>query len=1413
MQKLIQERQASAKGEPNLEYNFSMQEISEAFDEYWKDKDPSVKGSGYKPFKRWQNYWQYQLNPDGTFPDMRELAETHRKIRNLGGKNATANWTSIGPNRPGVLGGRLPGTGRTNAIELDPNDPNVWYVGAPQGGLWKSTDQGQNWVSLFNQEAQVGVSAIAIDPNNSNTIYIGTGDDDAGDSNSLGVYKSTDGGQTWAGTGLSIENTTDFPQWPFGRRVSDVIIDPTDSNVIWASTSFGVWKSTDAGASWEQKLNQNIGDLKMNPANPDILYAVTAAFQSGSYFRTDNGDTFTEIEDQLPESSGRLVIGVSPADPSVVYIVSAASSGNDFDFQGVFKSTDSGLTFSQTAGTTDILEAPQAWFNLTIAVDPEDPNRFFTGALNIWNSLNGGTTFTRINQWFINNPAYTHADIHTLKIADGKIFACTDGGFYVSEDRGASFEDRTGNMTITQFYRISIANNDDSVISGGTQDNSGFIFAQDSGWNIFTGADGMDYEVDPSSPNVVYGLIQNGQLLYVTTNSGQSVGSVSSPDDETGEQITGNWVTPLAVSTAGDVLVGYDSAVYKLVDGTLVEWSGTVGGGNLDDLVFDPTDPNVVYAAEADFVYRSTDGGQNFTAFNRFDGNVVDIAVDQNDGSAIYVVTGGVSEPRQQGNGGGGDRGVFRVPVNSSGSAGPEQDLTANLGTNAALLSIVHQGRHSDNPLFVGTIFGVSRYDDAIGQWEDYNTGMPSVAVSDLEISLDDQTLIASTFGYGAWKSPIPVQSPDNDLRLLSINPGPEVYSCSLVTPSIEVQNKGLNPITEIAVTYTLNGGSEESVSWTGTLNAEETATIELNTLSGLILGENSLQVTAAIPDDSVPANNSLTSTVVSNNLANGDQLFDFEEGSADLFAINEGGGTPVWERGTPTGTNLNITASGTRVYGTNLDGDHPSGAISYLVSGCYELVNITAPVLRFSMAYELEQDFDIVYVQYSTDNGENWNLLGSVNSQPNWYNSDRTEASSGGQDCQNCPGGQWTGTNLEMTEYAYDFTANADQGETDLTGESNVIFRIVFHSDSSVVFEGAIVDDFRVSGVQDDDDDDNDGVSDVDDNCPLQPNPDQLDTDGDGIGDACDPDDDNDGVADQDDICPFTSNADQADFDGDGIGDVCDEDVDNDGILNANDLCNDTPAGATVDVDGCETFTLAADNFSVQAFGESCIDSNNGRIRVSATTALSYTATLTDSQSLQTVLTFTDVVEFTELKAGNYQLCITVEGQSGFERCFQLRITQPESISVNARVDNLEGKVTLDLAGSEVYFITLNGISVETRKDQVTLSLNRTENELRVETDKPCQGAFLQTIVLDQRIRAYPNPVGNDDMTIYLGALSTDQVRISLFNLSGNQLLNKEMTPHNGSLQINLSPYPAGVYLLNIYSKESLKTIKIIKR
>ena len=1392
----------SANSNPEIKY--SLPEISEAFHAYWKKKDWKKKGSGFKPYMRWENYWMHQVDENGYLPSASKVLESWRKKQFASSMvpNPTSSWTAIGPFRPGELSGALPGTGRVNAIAVDPNNANIWYAGAPAGGIWKSTDAGANWTNLFDDFLQIGVSGIAIDPNDSNVIYIATGDDDAADSFSVGVFKSIDAGDTWQETSLG---PTSISSWTNNRLMSEITIDPTNSNIIWVSTSFGLYKSIDAGASWDRKQTGNIKDFRLKPGDPNTVYAIT----NSAYFRSTDGENFTEITDILPNASGRRVLDVTPADPDVLYILTADTQANDYVYQGLYKSTNSGLTFTESPNTVNIMESEQAWFDLALAVSPTNSDELYMGCLNIWKSSNGGDSFSRVNQWNRNTAAYTHADIHTLKFFNDVLYACTDGGLYTSSNGGDSFTDVTENMAVTQFYRMTIANGNAQRLAGGTQDNSGFV-GNGTEWNVYTGGDGMDYEIDPNNQDVIYGFVQFGDPLFITTTAGESVGRVNAPP---GEQ--GNWITPLAVSADGEVFAGYDSKIYRLGNGAWEEWSNEFGGGNIDDIETDPNDPLVLYAAEGDFVYRSGDGGQNFTSFNRFDGLVSDIAIDQDDGSAIYVTTSlraGISQANQT-SGSAGVRGVFKVPVNPDGSAGPEEDLTLNLDPDQAFLSVMHQGRHTENPIFVGTNLGVYRLDDSLTEWEEYFTNLPSVAVSDLEISLDDEVIVASTYGRGAWISPIPVQQPDDDIRLVEITPFNGEVTCGEVFPAVVVENKGVNPITEVEVTYNFNSGGNEVLTWTGTIASNATQSIPLPSISNSTFGENTIEIEVSITNDAFNDNNTGTTTYIGNVFGIGDTVFDFETENSTLFTTNETDNGSVWERGVPTGTLLNAASSGTQVLGTNLDGNHPDAVKGFIYSGCYELSSIVAPVLKFNMAYDLEVNYDIVYVEYSLNDGANWTVLGQLGSQPNWYNSDRTNASSGGTDCENCPGAQWNGTNATLTEYAYDFVLNASLGETDLTNEDNVVFRIVFHSDQSVNEEGVIIDDFVVEGVQDDDDDDNDGVLDVDDNCPLIGNANQADNDGDGEGDVCDPDDDNDGILDVDDNCPFTANAGQEDTDGDGIGDVCDNDADNDGVPNNLDLCPDTPENTPVDVDGCPIFSLPANNFTIRTIGESCISSNNGQIEITAMSSQDYVAVIRDADSNEQSLSFTDSVVFENLVSGSYSVCITITGQADFEQCFDVLITEPQALGVASKIDNLKNEITLSLSGGTQYLIVLNGEAHVTQESEITLALNQVENTLSVRTDKECQGTYEETIFLSSKILIYPNPVTTSEVTVYLGSNEFREVELALFNVNGRKVYNKMHTPDNGNVSLNFSGMSQGVYILNIKTDNSLLNYKIIKR
>jgi len=485
-------------------------DLSASFNAYWKDKDATKKGVGYKPFKRWENHWQHYVMEDGSIATPSIIWKAWEQKQNMA-KSSVSNWASKGP----FTTAQKQGQGRVNTFIVDPNNPQIFYVGAPSGGLWKSTDAGVNWTPLSDDIPQIGVSGIAIDPNNSNIIYIATGDDDARDTYSVGVLKSTDGGNTWNKTGLDFSAVSGIS--------NEIYIHPSNSDILWVSTNFGLYKTIDAGGNWTKILSSNISDFKLKPNDPNTIYAVS---KSLFYKSIDGGDNFSIISAGLPESSpvdsnekpSRLVVEVSPANPEVVYVLGCKK---DYTFKGLYKSTNSATTFAKTGQDEDFFEGAQAWYDMALAVSPEDENLVFIGEIAVWGSTDGGDSFTRKTLGYSGSRsvANIHVDQHFLRFFNNKLYAGNDGGIYESSDKGDSFKDLTKNLNISQYYRIGTGRNSVENISGGLQDNGGFGYSNDT-WYWYHDGDGMGSVVDPNDPNIYYGFLQYGGLLFITYDGG-----------------------------------------------------------------------------------------------------------------------------------------------------------------------------------------------------------------------------------------------------------------------------------------------------------------------------------------------------------------------------------------------------------------------------------------------------------------------------------------------------------------------------------------------------------------------------------------------------------------------------------------------------------------------------------------------------------------------------------------------------------------------------------------------------------------------------------------------------------------------------------------------------------------------------
>jgi photosystem II stability/assembly factor-like uncharacterized protein len=989
----------------------TLERISSQFDAFWKEKDYSKKGSGYKPFKRWEQHWSHYLMEDGSIAPPSVLWDAWREknalesTKNKTNQSPTSTWTSIGPAVVANTATKTAGQGRVNAIALDPNDPNTIYVGAPAGGIWKSTNNGIDWMPLADNLPQIGVSGIAIDPNNSNVIYISTGDDDAGHSYSIGVLKSLDGGATWNTTGLTFN---------FNYKGSnEIFIDPSNSNIVWVATSQGLYKTNDAGDNWDVMLEANIRDFRLKPGDPLTIYAVSAyTGNSSKFYKSINGGVqFDEIT-TVPTNSNRLAIEVSEADPSIVYLLSSYDNGVDTPegenaFQGLYKSIDSGSSFTKTLEADDIFASSQSWYDMALTVSDTNPDIVFVGVLDIWKSTDGGDNFSQINYWYDHNAQFTHADIHFLRYFNNVLYAGTDGGIYRSANDGAIFEDLSTNLSISQLYTISVSKTSSQKIAGGLQDCGGFAYSNNA-WNSYHGGDGMGSAIDPALDDHYYGFTQYGGSLFLNTAGGNTNSTFITGAPEVGE-----WVAPLQFNKNSELYAGY-SQLYNLENGAWNQLSTHEFNGNLDHIEISPVHNNVIYVAQENTLFKSIDKGISFTQILNSNSRIISIEAHSTSLNIIWVVNS--SEV-----------------LKSTDGGNTFSNITNNLPSESKRV-IKHQPYSENNSLYLGTSLGVYYLDDLSETWSSFSGSLPNVAVTDLEINTEDNIITASTFGRGVWQSPIPLASkPTADIELYGVLSTSPNYTCDPEnTMLIRVHNNGTNTITAFDIVYTLSTQNPETLPWTGTLLPGQTSEITLNNLGTLDAGENSLNINIVLTSESdeYPENNtdtfSISEIIPQNTASETNDLKTFEVSGEDNWVVK--GDQDVWSIAVPNGTALNSAGSGSKAYTTNPNGNYASNKQAQLVSPCYDLTTVSSPVLKFSMAYQIEEDWDYLYLEYTINKGATWNNLAT-----------------------------YTGNNATLSAYEFDLESFANA--------SSVIFRYRFVTDTYVEEEGVVLDDFIIEG------------------------------------------------------------------------------------------------------------------------------------------------------------------------------------------------------------------------------------------------------------------------------------------------------------------------------------------------------------
>jgi hypothetical protein len=702
-------------------------------------EDDSEEGSSYNKWKRWEYINQDRLTSDGKITNFsarnwdayEEMGGGAERVTNGSWYFLAADSYTNGPS------GYNPGIGRIGCIAFHPTDVNTLYVGLPSGGLWKTSNHGGSWTPLCDGLPANGVSGIAIDPSDANIIYILTGDGDAADTRSIGVLKSTNGGGTWAKTGLSW-NVTD------NNRGYKLMLDPANNNELWAVTTLGLYNSTDGGATWTNRIAGDWRDLEFRPGTSNTMYLSS----SNTFYRSlDGGANWTQITSGLPTGEERVAIGVTPQNSNYVYVLCGPGGyGGSGTFRGLYLSTDGGSNFNLRASTPNILGSEsngtgsgnQSWYDLAIAVDRSNAAQLICGGVNTWRSVNSGTNWTNTSHWYQpSGLGYTHADIHALEInpLNNRLYCTSDGGVFYSDNVGTNWTDISSGIQPTQFYKIAGYPSNTNLIIGGTQDNGSDKYTGTSTFTHMFGADGMDCMIDYNNSNILYSSYQGGGLMR-SADGGNSFFTIA--------PTSGPWVTPYMMhpTTSTTIYGGFYGGVYKSTNSGST-WSNTGGVSGAAELVHGVNDPNIIYASGGPTLYRSAVGGGSWTIISGglpgYD--ITGIEIDHQDANQVWVTLAGYTAGQK----------VYKTE-NAAATTPVWTNISGTL-PNTVVNCIETSDLGSDDAIYIGTDIGVFYRDAVLGDWMPFTNWLPTVMVFDLEINDAYAIITAGTYGRGLWRS------------------------------------------------------------------------------------------------------------------------------------------------------------------------------------------------------------------------------------------------------------------------------------------------------------------------------------------------------------------------------------------------------------------------------------------------------------------------------------------------------------------------------------------------------------------------------------------------------------------------------------------------------------------------------------
>jgi PKD repeat protein len=665
-----------------------------------------------------------------------QILRQARTGRSVGTRAQIAPWRELGPSSMKMgnwVMGRV--AGRINAVTPHPTNDSIVYIGAANGGVWKTTDAGVNWTPTFVNVGSQSISAIHVEAGTPQNVWAGTGDRFDGDCSgylSDGVFLSTDGGINWSprNSGMSLSTIT------------SLVTQANNANVVLAAgfgdrcnqggdANGGIYRSTDKGASWTQVMDRKVEDLVALPGTSTVL---ASAPGSGVYRSSDGGATWTLLG--AANTASRMRLAVAPSNPSVIYALTNTN---------LYRSDNAGSTWSSIS--TSACDG-QCTYNLSLGVHPTNPQTIIVGAIRPRRSTNGGSAFTTLtNTW--GSSQQVHQDTHVVRYSlndANRIWVGGDGGLWRSDNGASSWVNMNANLNITQYYDIVVHPTDPNIVFGGAQDNSSSRRTTSNVWDLtFVNGDGFMNAIDDSNAAIVF---QNGYpsgstpSIYRSTQSG-APGTFAAAGSN---GLTGGgfpWVTPTDVAGGYHFVGGYYVS-RALTSASTMSWttisprvSGTV---------------SVITAKKIGssvHVYAGTDSGKIYYSANGAStsvadvsgalptGRISDVAIDPTNGSRAFVTRASFSGSK-----------LYRT-TSGGGTWTALGTGLPNIPANTVVIDPLNLQR-----VFVGTDIGVYESVDGGANFAPFSDGMPAgLVVSDLEIDNSPHVLTAGTYGRGAWQT------------------------------------------------------------------------------------------------------------------------------------------------------------------------------------------------------------------------------------------------------------------------------------------------------------------------------------------------------------------------------------------------------------------------------------------------------------------------------------------------------------------------------------------------------------------------------------------------------------------------------------------------------------------------------------